>query len=68
METKRGLIVDAFRHCGIHPLSNTVRLEEFQISKSFSTASEHVMTSTRNESTSVILKRIMPSPKNHFFQ
>lgn len=41
LQGKRGLVVEAFSHCGIFPLKNTVREQEFAISQSFKSNKEN---------------------------
>jgi hypothetical protein len=45
---RRGLAVEGFAHCGLYPIKNTVKKEEYSISKSFS-FSEPDDASTPNE-------------------
>lgn len=37
MSQKRGLVVDAFNHCGLYPVKNTVKDEEYKFSETFQT-------------------------------
>lgn len=66
LESKRGLIVESFQHCGIYPTKNVVNANEFEICNSFTDVSVNstpALISTRSAAAASILKDVMASPK-----
>ena len=60
MAEKRGLIVDAFAHCGLYPVKNTVKPNEFNKSGSFESTS---LTPSQTGELETLLRNVIPSPK-----
>ena len=71
IEKKRGLVVDAFAHCGIYPLQNTISDHELSVSKSFLSEVESKMEIDSvkpcdvqdNNSEAILIRSIICSPK-----
>ena len=62
MIQRRGLIVDAFAHCGLFPAKNTVGEKEYEKSKIFNTT-DTAESQQQNDSNASLLRTIMNSPK-----
>jgi hypothetical protein len=55
----RGLLVNAFKHCGIFPVQNPTTEKDFQLSQSF----ENNHQTSDDVDNSSLLRQIAPSPK-----
>ena len=62
MTQRRGLIVDAFAHCGLFPAKNTVEEREYEKAKIFKTEGNAVSYQD-GDSNMVLLRTIVSSPK-----
>ena len=60
MSTKRGLIVDGFRHCGLFPLKNTVNASEMEMSRSFIPENDDRAADSHS---ATVARNVMKSPK-----
>lgn len=62
MLLNRGLMVNAFQHCGLFPVRNTVEKAEFLLAESFKESTSESRVVDAND---CLLKTLMPSPKKN---
>jgi len=63
MKNRRGLIVDAFKHCGIFPTCNTVISAEYSVNNAFITPPDKSIDRENHQRSAEILKNVVPSPR-----